>query len=438
MIKCGHATAYEKINKVVLQGEDLETLMLDWNAAVQITQGNPLSPRYVWGKLEGLLKPCQALKTEMEHYKREETRGGPDYCYNYLISICQAYVDANIRTRSQNKISDGDPSRGGRACPGTTPLDPGFGARKQWNNKLSDKKGHQNQQPRGWQGLSSAEKTRRRGQSDRDRSASANRQPIIAPDTGAGFPAGKAKGKYGKSKGKGKGKGGKYGKGGKLGKGKGKGKDGKPKGKSKGDRTGGHSPHPNAGKARSDELWQACQKAGVCMGFQLGTCPHMSEPGKCKYPHQRVGGSGAAAKAKPRGKGRSPSPARKNAAKKGAAQNGGKTPDCVDFQKGYCQYGSRCPFNHHSARGSGLPAVAAPAVGGDSLEEGWDESGWDESGWDEDWGGYYDEQGNFYYWGTGDSWLEYDYWNGHGDAVEYDEGYGVDPLAISTEGTPNP
>ena len=88
MIKCGHATAYEKINKVVLQGDDLETLMLDWNAAVQLTQGNRLSPRCVWGKLEGLLKPCQVLKTEMEHYKREGMRGGPDYSYDYLVSIC--------------------------------------------------------------------------------------------------------------------------------------------------------------------------------------------------------------------------------------------------------------------------------------------------------------------------------------------------------------
>ena len=79
-----------------------------------------------------------------------------------------------------------------------------------------------------------------------------------------------------------------------------------------------------------------------------------------------------------------------------------------------------------------------PAVDGDGHEEGWDESGWDESGWDEDWDGYYDEQGNYYCWGTDDSWLEYDDWDGHGDAVAYGEEYGVDPLAISTEGPPNP
>ena len=169
------------------------------------------------------------------------------------------------------------------------------------------------------------------------------------------------------------------------------------------------------------------------MKFQLGTCQHMSEPGKCKYPHTPVSGSGAAARGTPRGKGRSPSPARKKAARKGAAKNGGKAPDCVDFQRGKCQYGSKCCFTHHTASGSGLSAVATPAVEGDSLEEsGWDESGWDESGWGEECEyGYYDDEGNYYQWVPDDSWVEDDYWAGHGDAVSYDDWYGIDPLGVS-------
>ena len=84
-----HATAFETITKVKLIGDDLERLMLDWNAAMQLTQGSRLSPMYLWGKLEGLLLPCKAIQTQMEHYKREEIRGGPDYNYEYLVAVCR-------------------------------------------------------------------------------------------------------------------------------------------------------------------------------------------------------------------------------------------------------------------------------------------------------------------------------------------------------------
>ena len=314
---------YQDLERITLQGDNLEAFMLDWESGLMATAFEPCQ-KWLWSHFEEQCRRSVRLRDDFAHYQREADRRGADHCYEFLLETVRRHITRAQRDRNRSRQIGEEPNRGRNLhSNAVTEFSEGAdGDATDGGGEFSPSKAETRRTKQ------EAKKAEASAAAQKGRTTTTDREDDKAVRSAAIALYTQGRGKDGKGGGKGGAKGEKGGKGaGKTGSG--------------------------AGTPQDAALSDACRLQGLCIKFNTGGCSRTG----CAYKHEYVevgtdsrGGTPRRKHSPPGTPGGSEKPslryatdAMKTKARKTKAETG---------RAGECMHGKECdfigcPFDHH-------------------------------------------------------------------------------------------